>query len=233
MALAWRYNQSRDPRWRLLSPDTANGACFALSVQFIICAGTGTNFVNWLKPPELVAEGGLSGDPGVGQVFYRTLADRMLAQREAVGIVIARMAEQSRRVAEGGELGSVAKYNYAVELITSQSPLRPVNNSDNLAFAPLPRKRRTSVATIWAEQIARQAGLKYISISALSGPASSGHGIAAFVQGGRYGIFDPNFGIFSSNSEADFAEDLRDVLETRYEQAHKWVITDINFATFA
>ena len=212
MALAWRYDQSRDPRWRLLSADTRNGACFALSVQFIICAGTGLNFANWLKPREVTAEGGLTGEPGVGQPFYRLLADRMLAQRDAVNTVIGRMAEQARRIEAAGEsIGAVEKYKYAVELITSHSPLRPVNNADNLAFTPLPKKRRGSVVAAWANEITQRRGLKYISISALTGPASSGHGIAAFVDGGRYGLFDPNFGIYSSNSLTDFTDDIRDV----------------------
>ncbi len=234
MALVWPYNQGRDPRWKALGPSTANGACFALSVQFIICTATGVNFVNWLKPPEVgPPEGGLNGEPGVGMPFYQRLAHRLVAQHQIANTVVTRMAEQARRIAEAGEhLGAVEKYRYAVELVTANSPVRPMVNTDGIAFIPLPRQRRRPMASAWAAEIAQSPGLKYISITTLTGEGSAGHGIAGIVQGGQYGIFDPNFGIFASNNAADFATDIADIFDTRYSQTHGWTITDVNFATF-
>jgi hypothetical protein len=234
MALVWEYNQGRDPRWKVLGEQTAGGACFALSVQFIICTGTGVSFTNWLKPPALKAEGGLTGEQGVGLAFHKKLAERLLAQHEMANLVVTRMAEQRRRIAEAGEhMGAAEKYRYAVELVTANTPLRPRLGEEGLAFNKLPLKRRRSVAEAQAAALASESGLKYISIASMSGVASSGHGIAGIVHGGQYGLFDPNYGIFSSRNEADFAQDLRTLLETEYEQRHQWVITDLNFATFA
>lgn len=235
MTLRWPYSQARDPRWKVLGPSTANGACFALSVQFIICTATGVNFTKWLKPPDPgLPEGGLNGEPGVGMPFYQSLADRLLAQHQIANTVVTRMAEQARRIAEAAEHeGAVEKYRYCVELVTAGAAVRPLLDPHGIAFQPLKLSRHRSMATTWAAEIAKDPGLKYISITSLNGEGRSGHGIAGIVQGGQYGIFDPNFGIFASGNEADFATDIADIFETRYTQTHHWTITAVNFATFA
>ena len=233
MPLFWKYNQAQDLRWKAWGDATRNGVCFALSIQFIVCASKGTSFTAWLKPGEVGEPAdGVSMLASASMPFYQTLANRLVAQNEVANTVMTRMAEQAKRVKDAGALlGAKAKYDYAVELVHTNTHLR-ARVVDKLNFDMLPQNRREPITAGWADALSQHAGLKYISIGGSLGGSDFQHGIAALVKPGFFGLFDPNFGLYKADSKAGFTDDLKDVFETRY-GSRGLVVSDAQFSTFS
>jgi hypothetical protein len=235
MGYVWEYHQSGDLRWKVGGDITRAGVCFALSVQFIICTGTGRNFKTWLQPPEVPRPSGGVGEYSEGSKnFFKALADRLMAQHEIANTIIPRMAEQFRRVTVAGEGGAKAKYDFAVELVEEQTRLKAKKDSDGLNFDILPYNRRGPMTAGWAEKLGKDNGLKYISFGGTFSGTSGYHGIAAIVTPNQWGLFDPNYGIFFAVNPAGFATDIDNLFLSEYERRFRLVLSEpAQFTTFS
>lgn len=211
MPLATTYHQSQDQRWRTHNA-TEDGVCFALSIQFILCKAKGESFDPWL----------VSSGPGPD-------AAQMLST------IIARMVEQDRRVQLANDTFVQAKYEYAVELIEKGTGLKSKRNDFGLPFDMLNTIKYNwgQTPAIWADQLSRDKGLKYVSIVGERGGKSFTHGIAISVDSAGWGIFDPNFGIYAASDKESFAQDLDDLFEKKYTSGQvRLRIEKASFTTF-
>jgi len=217
--------QARDWRWKSAGSATSDGACLALSVQWIIALATASDFFDWLGASKIATGQAPAGEDVRTQDYTLGLAKA----GEPVIRIHQLMATQKQILGDAHiALGDVEKFKFVAATLEEKAGLKAQGIVDILDSDG----RSPANLESWVKCLSEEPGYKYISIGGfreVDTRPSFQHGIAAWISGtDSYKLFDPNFGEFGG-LKANFAGDLTAILRTSY----RLFIQSAQFMAFA
>lgn len=202
MKMVVNYMQSRDYRWKASGPAdeppkavanpsgaigewlptaTSNGACFALSLWWMIKNSKGEDYWDWLGPPSSACpQRGFGATASVTPTHGAGKGVSQLIGLARAGEVVAKIQATMRAQAAMDEMG---KFVVADRTVTAENPALRRTMPDG-GYADL------------LDEIPLTDGYYYISIGNAGFNKGKGfyHGTACAIAGDDVRYFDPNFG---------------------------------------
>jgi hypothetical protein len=179
------YVQSKDNRWDI-KKITSQGACFGLSIYWVIKGANGVDYLGWLGPPQAAcSKGNKSPKMGAemdGVVRVMQQQDKLLKICSGNESMLMHWARDRIAKSEkgGGSTSLVAQE--ALTLLQGATPKQIASEVDRLDG--------WSLICFWMKATGTAKGW--------------GHAVAARVAGGAIDFFDPNLGEYHFTDKGDF-----------------------------